>query len=151
MFVIFLVYPTSPKNSVNSKTETFISPFVFFLGFLAFDHNEIRCLPKKEVSPQDCLLIPKVNYRTVYPEKLFLWLPFRLLASEKVVGFFHLRDGLNFFLCFRTKVVLHRTVHLDSKIYFQNVTSWLILERTKFGRNKIVFVINSHQFCRRRF
>ena len=41
----------------NSK-KTFISYFVYFFGFLAFDPRWIRwCLPRKEVSPWDCLII----------------------------------------------------------------------------------------------
>ena len=112
----------SPTNSVNSK-KTFISYF-FFFGFLAFDPRWVLwCLPRKEVSPQDCLLVPKVNYQTVYPEKLFSWPPHCLL-----VGFWescqliHLRGMLIFFLCFRSD-----------------------LTRIKFG-NKIVFAINWHRF-----
>ena len=63
-------------------------------GFLAFDPRWILwCFPLKEVSPQDCLLIPKVNYRTIHPEKLFSWPPVcLLLASEKVVNFFRCED-----------------------------------------------------------
>ena len=71
----------------NSK-KTFLSYFVYF-GFLAFDPRWILwCLPRKEVSPWDCLLISKVSYQTVYPEKLFPWLAVCLLASEKGASFF---------------------------------------------------------------
>ena len=72
----------------NSK-KTFISYFLYFFGFLAFDPQWILwCLPRKEVSPWDCLLISKISYRAVYPEKLFPWPPVCLLSSEKVVSFF---------------------------------------------------------------
>ena len=71
----------------NSK-KTFMSYLVYFFGFPAFDLRWILwCLPRKEVSPCDCLLISKISYRTVYPEKLFPWPPVCLLASEKVVSF----------------------------------------------------------------
>ena len=72
----------------NSK-KIFISYFVYFFGFLAFDQRWVLwCLPRKEVSPWDCLLISKVSYRTVYSEMLFPWPPVCLLAFEKVVSFF---------------------------------------------------------------
>ena len=72
----------------NSK-KTFMSYLVYFFGFPAFDLRWILwCLPRKEVSPCDCLLISKISYRTVYPEKLFPWPPVCLLASEKVGSFF---------------------------------------------------------------
>ena len=111
----------------NSK-KTFISYYVYFFGLLAFDPQWIlSCVPRKEVSPQDCLLFPKANYQTVYPEKLFSWPPVCLLASEKVASFFICDWGvLNFFLCFWSElatdeVVLHGTIRLDSKICSQNV------------------------------
>ena len=76
---------------------------------------------KREVSPQDCLVIAKVNYRTVYREKVFPLPSVCLLASEKVVTeLLHSQGVLNFFLCFRselaTEVVPHGTIRLDSKI-----------------------------------
>ena len=72
----------------NSK-KTFISYLVYSFGFLAFDPRWILwCLPRKEVSPRDCLLISKISYQTVYPEKFFPWPAVCLLASEKVVRFF---------------------------------------------------------------
>ena len=73
----------------NSK-KTFVSYLVYFFGFLAFDPRWILWyLPRKEVSPWDSgLLIWKISYRTVYPEKLFPWPPVCLLSSEKVVSFF---------------------------------------------------------------
>ena len=121
MFVIFLVWPTSPRNSLYSK-KIFILYLVlfFFFGFLAFDPRWILwCLQRKEVSPQDCLLIPKVSYQTVYPEKLFPWPPVFLLASDKVVSrLLHLREVLNFFLCFRSEFateVDNWTIRLDCK------------------------------------
>ena len=53
--------------------------FCFLLRFSCFGPRWTRwilwCLPRKEVSPQDCLLIPKVSYGTVYPKKLFPWPP----------------------------------------------------------------------------
>ena len=81
------------------------------------------CFPLKEVSPQDCLLIPKINYRTFNPEKLSSWPPVcLLLASQKPLHFWGV---LTLFLCFRSglanEAVLYRTVRLDSKIRFQNV------------------------------
>ena len=110
-------------------------------NILAFDSRWILwCLPRKKASPQDCLLIPNVNYQTVYPVKLFLWLPVRLLASEKVVSFFICEE------VFGPEVVLHtvhRAIRLESKFALRMPLSWLILERTKFGRNKIVFVIKA--------
>ena len=64
---------TNFSQKLRSSKKTFISHFVYF-GFLAFDPWWILwCLPRKEVSPWDCLLISKVNYRTVYPEYLFPW------------------------------------------------------------------------------
>jgi len=74
----------------------------------------------------DCLLIPKVNYRTVHSEKSFSWPPVcLLLAFEKVnCELLHLWGVLTFYLCFRselaTDVVLHRTVRLDSEVRSQN-------------------------------
>ena len=86
------------------------------------------------------MLIPKVNYRTVYPEKLSPWPPVCLLASEKVLlrKLLHLRGVLNFFLCFRselaTEVVLHGAIRPDSNTFM------IYFERTKFGSNKIAFL-----------
>ena len=80
---------TNFSQKLWSSKKTFISYFVYFFGFLAFDPRWILwCLSRKDVSPWDCLLISKVSYRTVYPEKLFPWPPVCLLASEKVVSFF---------------------------------------------------------------
>ena len=80
---------TNFSQKLRSSKKTFISHFVYFFSFLAFDPQWILwCLPRKKVSPQECLLIPKANYRTVYPEKLFPWPPVCLLASEKVASFF---------------------------------------------------------------
>ena len=57
-----------------SSKKTCISYFVYFFVFLAFDPGWILwCLPRKEVLPWDCLLISKVSYRTVYPEKKVVW------------------------------------------------------------------------------
>ena len=121
---------TNLSQKLWSSKKTFRSYFVYFFGHLAFDPRWILwCLPRKEVSPWDCLLISKVSYRTVYPEKLFPWPPVCLLTSDwESCELLHLRGVLNFFLCFRSELatdevslVLRGTIRQDSKIRSQNV------------------------------
>ena len=141
MFVIFLVYRrlTSPRKSVNSK-ETFVLNFVFFFGFLAFGPRWILwCLSRNKVSPQDCLLIPKVNHRTVYPKKLIPWPPVCLLSSEKVVFLSLLSEWVDDWSSSAW------TIRLDKNSLSECSLLWLISQRTKFGSNKVVFVINLHR------
>ena len=59
------------------------------LDFLFLTHDEFYdAFQGKKFRFKTCFLIPKVNYRTVYPEKLFPWPAVCLLAFEKVASFF---------------------------------------------------------------
>ena len=73
--------------------KTFLSYFLFLTKvFLLSTHEELLSLStERSFALRVCLLIPKVNYRTVNPEKMSSWPPICfLLASdhEKVANFF---------------------------------------------------------------
>ena len=74
-----------------SSKKTFISYFVYLFGFLAFDPRWILwCLPRKEVSPWDCLLITLQRLvigqfirKSCFLDRLFAcWLLRKLWASS---------------------------------------------------------------------
>ena len=105
----------SQKLWISKKT--FISYFVYFFSFLAFDPRWIFwCLSRKEVSPWDCLLISKVSYRTVYLEKLFPWLcntRKETTILKNALSVIRLEHNLRLYY----KHVLHRaTAHVWTKL-----------------------------------
>ena len=61
----------------------------FHVAFLLLTQDEFLILStERSLASRVCLLIPKVNYRTVHLEKLFSWPPVcLLLTSEKVLYF----------------------------------------------------------------
>ena len=104
MFVIFLVQPTSPRNSETRRKHIASQGKKFRLKTVClFQRLIIEQFIRKVVSLTTCLLVG-------------FWESCELL---------HLRGVISFFLCFRselaTEVVLHGTIRLDSKIRSQNV------------------------------
>ena len=112
--MIFLVQPTSPRSSETRRKHLYRTLFTSSVFFLLtqefFDVFEGK---------KFCRLFAYLKGKVVF------------LTACLLVGFrescelLHLRGVLNFFLCFRsesaTEVVLHGTIHLDSKIRSQNV------------------------------
>ena len=151
MFVISLL-PTLDTRRKKLCRTLFSSRLA---DFLAFDPRRIRwCFPLKEVSPQDCLLIPKVSYRTIHPEKLFSWPPVcLLLASEKFVNFFICEDC---WLSFCASGVSWRLkwFYIGQFAWIVNFALSMFTFNTHFEKNKIFqrqncFVFNSHRVSSR--
>ena len=108
------------------KLENIYIVFCFLLRFSCFWPTMNSLMPSKQRRFAS-RLIRKVNY----PKKLFPWPSVCLLASVKVqesCELLHLREVLNFFLCFRselaTEIVLNGAIRLDSKIRCVQRRKW---------------------------
>ena len=101
-------------------------------------------MPLKERSFANCLLIWKVNYWTVYPEKLFPWPPVCLLVSEKVASFFICEECKISFLAFgvswRLKLFCMGQFAWIVKFVLRMFTFMTHCGENKPGSNKILFL-----------
>ena len=151
MFVIFLVQITSHRNSETRRKHLYRNLFtssVFLLLTQFFDAFQGKNFRLGTVCLYQRVVIRQFIRKSCFLDCLFACWLLRKVRASLFAWSFKFRSELA-----TDEVVLYGTIRrLDSKIRSRECSlSWLILERTNFGRNKIVFVINSHRFCRSRF
>ena len=86
--------------------------------------------------PDDCLLIPKVNYRTVYPDKIVSLTACLLVCFWESCELLHLRGVLNFFLFFRSELATE-VVLLWQFAWMVKFTLRMLIFMTHFGESNI--------------